>query len=392
MSRNQKTIYLIRHGQIRAEGHRCIGVTEVPLTDEGCRQARRLGMWMARQVKKYHAPYRLYSSPLMRCLDTADRMIGLSPLRSAGIEVCKNLHEVMMGEWENLSFDDIRKRYPKAYESRGQNFWEYKVPGGESFEEAGRRSIACLKELARQDDSEERETLCFVVVHAGVIRAVLAHLGEIDPDAIMSVKIPYGSVTKLRTTVDGDEVRFDLEYFGSEPALVPDDDQITEILDRYQVPPHIRRHMKGVANVLLDIADILDPDQKVYDRELLYASAMLHDFAKLEKHHGSLGALRLRNEGYELVADLISKHESMELYQDLAVRYNGKYYISEEDLLYYADKRVLEDVVVSLEERFETSRKKCRTPEARTNHMRRWNKAIRIENDIFRHLKRHLEL
>ena len=390
--KSRKTIYLIRHGQIRTEGKRCIGITEVPLSDWGYRQARRLGMWMARQVTKVSAPYKLYSSPIMRCLHTADTMIELSPLRRSRIEVCKNLHEVMMGEWENLSFDEIKKRYPNAYEMRGQNFWQYKVPGGESFEEAGQRSVACLKEIARVENQSEKEPIYFVVVHAGVIRAILAHLGEIDPDRIMSVPIPYGSVTKLRTGVEAGEVEFDLEYFGNEPTLIPDDEEIKRLLDSNQVPVHIRRHMKGVANVLLDIADILDPDNCIYDRELLYASAMLHDFAKLQKNHSSVGALKLRLEGYELVADLISEHESMELHQELAVKKGEKYYMSEEDLLYYADKRVREDVVVSLEERFEASLVKCRTQEARMNHMRRWNKAITIENDVFRYLKKTIDL
>ncbi len=392
MAKNQKTIYLIRHGEIMNDGQRCIGITEVPLTEKGRLQARRIGMWMARQVKKSRKPFRLYSSPIMRCLETADIMIALSPLHRARVEVCKDLHEVMMGEWENLKFEDIRKRYPQEYEERGKNFWEYRVPGGESFEDAGRRAISCLRDLALQHHDEEMEPVYFAVVHAGVIRAVLGHLGEIDTDSIMSVPVPNCSVTKLITSVNGDEVQFDIEYFCDEPALVPDEEQITELLDRYHVPAHIRRHMKGVANVLLDIADILDPENEVYDRDLLFASAMLHDFARLHKAHSSIGAAQLRSEGYELLAELITEHDSMELHNDLAVRKDGQYYISEEDLLYYADKRVLEDVVVSLAERFENSLHKCRTPEARSNHMRRWNKAIKIENDIFRYFNRHMDL
>ena len=54
------------------------------------------------------------------------------------------------------------------------------------------------------------------------------------------------------------------------------------------------------------------------------------------------------------------------------------------ELLDYADKRVLEETVVSLDERFASSRFKCRTPEARMNHQRRYEKAVRIEQDVFR--------
>ena len=50
MARNRKTIYLIRHGEVDVPGRRCIGTTEVPLSEKGMKQARRLGMWMARKV------------------------------------------------------------------------------------------------------------------------------------------------------------------------------------------------------------------------------------------------------------------------------------------------------------------------------------------------------
>ena len=392
MSRNQKTIYLIRHGEIQTEDKRCIGTTEVPLSERGRLQARRIGMWITRQVKRNHSPYRLYSSPLTRCIETAETMMSAAALSDRDIEIRQDLHEIMMGEWDNLSFREIRERYPQEYEKRGQNFWEYRTPGGESFEDVGKRSIACLKKIAQESHLGEREQVCFVVVHAGVIRSVLAYLGVIDTEMVMDFKIPYGSVTKLVSTIDPGGIRFDPEYYGYEPTLVPDNTQITEILDRFMVPDHIRRHMKGVANVLLDIADMLDPDCEIYDRELLYAAAMLHDFAKLHKNLGSHGTLMLSNEGYELVADLIREHESVELHQELAVFKNGRYNISEEDLLYYADKRVLEDVVVPLNERFEASLKKCRTPDARMNHMRRWNKAIKIENDVFRYYEHHPDL
>ena len=383
MTAFKKKMYLIRHGEIQSDGKRCIGITDVPLSDFGKTQADRLGMWMARQLLHDPKTLHIYSSPIQRCLDTSAAMAERRLSGSGYVHVCEDLHEVNMGEWENMRFSDIKMRYPKSYQKRGENFWDFKAPGGESFQEAGKRFIECLKEIASSPNAGNAEEICFVVAHVGVIRSALAYLGEIDPDRIMETMIPYTSVTQMFTDVSDGDVNFDVRFIGSTPTAVPNDDEITELLDRYQVPAHIRRHMKGVANMILDIAGILDPEKRIYDRDLLYASAMLHDFARIDRYHSTIGALKLRGEGYELIADIISEHDSLALHKELSVRYRDQYYPSVEDLLYYADKRVLEETVVSLDERFEASLRKCRTPEARMNHQRRYEKAVRIEQDIF---------
>ena len=384
MTSFKKVIYLIRHGEIQSDGKRCIGITDVPLSGFGRTRASRIGMWMARQLLHDPKPFHIYSSPIQRCLDTAGAMAQRRLFGSGNVQVCEDLHEVNMGEWENMRFSDIKMRYPQSYQKRGENFWDFKAPGGESFQEAGKRFIDCLKEIASSKNTGETEEICFVVAHVGVIRSALAYLGEIDPDRIMETMIPYTSVTQIYTDVTDGDVNFDVRFIGSTPAAVPNDDEITELLDRHKVPAHIRRHMKGVTNMILDIADILDPEKCIYDRDLLYASAMLHDFARIDRYHSTIGALKLRGEGYELVADIISEHDSMSLHKELSVKYQNQYYPSVEDLLYYADKRVLEDTVVSLDERFAASLRKCRTQEARMNHQRRYEKAVRIEQDIFR--------
>ena len=57
----------------------------------------------------------------------AKRMTELTPLPERPIRVCEDLHEIYMGEWENLDFDDIRRRYPREYKERGEHMWDYKV-------------------------------------------------------------------------------------------------------------------------------------------------------------------------------------------------------------------------------------------------------------------------
>lgn len=392
MNRNRKTIYLIRHGDIDIGRKRCIGTTDVPLSVRGRKQAKRLGMWMARKVIREDAPFRLYSSPMQRCQRTARRMMDLTPLRKDQIYVCEELREIYMGSWENLDFDVIKKKYPQEYAERGEHMWDYQLPDAETFEQAGKRLVGFLDQLTRQEEEHERDAIYYIVAHAGIIRAAMATIGAIDSDRLMDLQLPYASVTKLRTALVGKAVDYTVDYMGGHPAAAPGDYRINEVLDLYEVPDRVRRHMRKVAAVLSDIADEVDPEQAVYDRELLYAAAMLHDFAKTRRDLPSAGAEQLRSDGYELLADLIAEHETAELHPELGVTIDGKAYPSEEDLLYYADKRVLDDQLVSLEERFNASLEKCTTPEARMMHKLRWAKAIDIENSIYRCTNKHLSL
>ena len=58
--------------------------------------------------------------------------------------------------------------------------------------------------------------------------------------------------------------------------------------------------------------------------------------------------------------------------------------ISEEELLFYADKVTLEDRKVSLEERFSKSREKCLTKEAMEKHGALYEKAKMIRDKVLR--------
>ena len=125
-----------------------------------------------------------------------------------------------------MRFSDIKMRYPKTYQKRGENFWDFKAPGGESFQEAGKRFIGGLREIALLPNAGNTEEICFVVAHVGVIRSALAYLGEIDPDRIMETMIPYASVTQLNTDVSDGNVNFDVRFIGSTPTAVPNDDEV----------------------------------------------------------------------------------------------------------------------------------------------------------------------
>ncbi len=368
--------YLIRHGSKKSEGRRYIGITDVPLSDKGRLEARRIGMWVARKtglcdinagnIAESGRPVAsIYSSPLSRCIDTAVPIAFFCHLGKKSIKTRNRLIEVDMGEWENVPMDYIKDKFAEEYEARGKDIWNFRTPGGETFKDAGKRFLDCVESI--DDDAEN----IIVVAHVGVIKSALAILSKKSEKNLFGNFMPCGAVTVLEK-----DDKFRIESVGKTPWLVPDEDTVVELWEKYEVPQNVRRHMEKVAAVLTEAADAVDPSKKRYDRELLRDAALLHDIVRARKNHPYEGRKVLCEEGYELLGMICGEHNSYEMHPV----YDKM--LSEEDLLYYADMRVSEDRIVSIEERFAKSLEKCGTGEALENHKKRLDKALYIENII----------
>ena len=111
--------------------------------------------------------------------------------------------------------------------------------------------------------------------------------------------------------------------------------------------------------------------------EILKKAALVHDIARLQSHHADVGAAILRKEGYADLEMLVRNHHSTEWCEK-----EDGCRVTMEEMFFYADKRVLEDNIVSLSQRFETSLRKCTTEEAKEKHRKLYEKSIDIENRI----------
>lgn len=82
-----------------------------------------------------------------------------------------------------------------------------------------------------------------------------------------------------------------------------------------------------------------------FDADVLEAAALLHDISRKSRSHALAGANILRKLGYGHIGDLIGTHMNIEVGE------NDE--ISENEILYLADKLVEEDRCVSLRHRFD---------------------------------------
>jgi broad specificity phosphatase PhoE len=154
-------IVLARHGETEwSRDGRHTGRTDIPLTDNGRRQAQLLGQALAEWNFG-----RVLSSPLERALDTC-RLAGLGD----SVETTDDLLEWDYGEYEGITTPEIRERRPDWY------LWRDGCPGGEQPEDVGRRADRVIARLA------DAETDVALFAHGHILRVVAARWLGLGPE------------------------------------------------------------------------------------------------------------------------------------------------------------------------------------------------------------------
>lgn len=167
------TLYLIRHAEtLWNQEQRYQGQKDIPLSDEGRRQARLL----ARRLRAIaaRAPFDgLWTSDLARARETAEIVgaaLGLAARAHAG------LREIHFGAWEGLTFPEVVERYPESVEAYRRDPAATRPPGGESFLDMQARAARALEEILA---SSGRRLI--LVAHGGTVKGLLCHLFGLDP-------------------------------------------------------------------------------------------------------------------------------------------------------------------------------------------------------------------
>jgi broad specificity phosphatase PhoE len=182
-----KRLFLFRHGETDFNReHRFQGHLDIPLNDEGRRQAARL----TRPLERLGCE-EVLSSDLSRAAETAliaVRPLGLAVLRTSG------LREAFLGDAQGLTAAELEERFGRPLVDRWRSPLlsdaDVAYPGGETGNEVLRRVLATLEDHLVKTQS----TRIGVATHGGVIRRVIRHLiGENHG----TIPIPNGIVYTL---------------------------------------------------------------------------------------------------------------------------------------------------------------------------------------------------
>lgn len=340
-----RRIYLVRHGQPLFPGGEslCIGSTDLPLSGLGRMQARLTAEYLA--GKDISA---LYSSPLIRAVQTAEHM-------DMEIRTLPGLSERSAGDWEGLSFTEIKRRWPELYLARGLDP-SIPMPDSESDESCSARFEAAVLSALRESRGD-----IALFSHRSISCAWLSRYSALS-QAELRRRLGYCSVSTIVY-----EGGFRPIAIGERPLPPMTAPLARELTKAWGTPENVRAHCRLVGELAGHIAGELG-----LDRELCLSAGLLHDIVRLEKRHPQAGAELIAALGYPRLGDIILQHHQL---QDPA-------HIDEAAAVYIADKQFSGTAPVTLEERFAESAAKCRTAEARQAHSRRLAQARSLKTRI----------
>lgn len=158
---------LVRHGQTewnRVERFR--GRADVPLNDVGLAQAAATG----RRVVAEWRPTAVYTSPLSRAVATAEAIAAPLGLPVVPLEGLTDIH---YGEWQGLTPEEARARWPDLVHAWYTAPATVKIPGGESLAELRERAMAAIRELATRHPGQTIAVVSHTVVNRVILLAVL---------------------------------------------------------------------------------------------------------------------------------------------------------------------------------------------------------------------------
>lgn len=132
--------------------------------------------------------------------------------------------------------------------------------------------------------------------------------------------------------------------------MIPTREECLRLMDQYGMLDHIIHHSLEVARVALFLAIELNKRGQRIALDLVEAASLLHDLTKTEcfktkEDHAKTGYQLLKGMGYVRVGEVVAEHIQLSKGQDPSA-------VSEEEVVNYADKRILHDRIVSLKERF----------------------------------------
>lgn len=187
-------LYLIRHGATAANERRPYVLqgsnVDNPLSEEGRRQAS--------AVAKFFASIPLsavYCSHMTRAVETANMIAESCGLTASSLD---SIHEVNVGQWEGLSWNEIEERHREAYEAFIASPGTTAYLGGESYANVLTRSEPIFTALFSKHLGER----IAVVAHNVVNRAYLSHLLGLDINFAKSIEQTNTGVNVIEYDAD----------------------------------------------------------------------------------------------------------------------------------------------------------------------------------------------
>ena len=183
-------LYMVRHGQTAASReNRFSGSSDPPLTAVG--EAMAQAFAEAYATLSWEA---IYTSPMLRTRQTAE---ALSRLTGVEATVEAGLTEIDYGEWEGLRHEEVRQRWPQAFEYWARDVASRGTPGGETAFQVAARAMRVVEAIR----SRHQRGNVLLVSHKATLRVITCALLGLDLRLFRErIAHPVGAVTMFALT------------------------------------------------------------------------------------------------------------------------------------------------------------------------------------------------
>jgi len=162
-------VFLVRHGStVLSAEDRFAGETDVPLSDEGRDQLRRLADRLAAEPIAA-----VYASPLGRTMETAQI---LAEPHGALVQPRDGLREVSHGRWEGRTRAEVEALYPEEYARWEADPYSFAPTGGETGLAVTARALPALLEIVGAHPGEH----VLIASHKATIRLLIGSILGFD--------------------------------------------------------------------------------------------------------------------------------------------------------------------------------------------------------------------
>ena len=179
-------LILVRHAlTVDNQKSRLSGHIDSSISEEGKEQIDKITNYL----KDFDID-KIYTTTSSRTKDTVKK---LSELKSIEIIEKESLKEISFGNFEGLTFDEIKDKYPKEFQDMIEKGYEYKYPNGESLIDSYNRVCIELDNIISNNDNRT----ILICSHGGTIRNIITYLISNSYKYHWNFKIDNGSVTIL---------------------------------------------------------------------------------------------------------------------------------------------------------------------------------------------------
>ena len=170
---------LIRHTSLQIASDICYGHSDIDVAASFASEAANTQSKLAEIT--FDA---IYSSPLQRCVKLAEALNWGEPILD------NRLMELNFGDWEMQAWKAIPR---DIFDDWAHDYANEAPPNGETFSQLQQRGLSFLDEILSKNLNEN----VAVITHGGMIRALLAHVLNMQLKGLFRFAIDYGSVTQI---------------------------------------------------------------------------------------------------------------------------------------------------------------------------------------------------